>query len=51
MIMVDTHTLLHEEDDMILSGEFQFDDQFFTLKEKHIPILANNFYTPSEKNK
>tara|TARA_B110000196_G_C21129988_1_gene657961 strand:- start:832 stop:1671 length:840 start_codon:yes stop_codon:yes gene_type:complete len=47
--MGDIHTLLHEEDDRILSGEFQFSDDIFELKEKYVPNLGNNFYTPSEK--
>ena len=47
--MVDTTILLHEEDDRILSGEFQFSDDIFELREKHIPKLGNNFFTPTEK--
>ena len=49
--MGDITVLLHEEDDRILSGEFQFNDDMFELREKHIPNLGNNFYTPTEKNK
>ena len=48
-MMGDITALLHEEDDRILSGEFQFHDDMFELRERHIPNLNNNFYTPAEK--
>ena len=41
--MANIHTLLHGEDDVILTGEFQFEDKLFTLKEKNIPILGNKY--------
>ena len=47
--MGDIHTLLHEEDDRIISGEFQFSDTIFDLREKTVTNLGTNFYTPSEK--
>ena len=47
--MANIHTLLHEEDDRIISGEFQFSDDIFELRERAVPNLSNNFHTPSEK--
>ena len=49
MMAGDIHTLLHDEDDRIISGEFQFSDLLFELREKVVPNLENNFLTPSEK--
>ena len=42
--------LLNEEDDRVLSGEFQFNDSIFELHEPVVPDLARDFFTPSEKN-
>lgn len=47
--MGDITVLLHEEDDRILSGEFQFTDDMFELREKYVQNLGTNFYTPTEK--
>ena len=41
--------LLHEEDDRVISGEFQFTDSMFDLVEPIFKDLSKNFYTPSEK--
>lgn len=42
--------LLNEEDDRVISGEFQFHDSLFHLKEPVFRTLnKQNFYTPSEK--
>ena len=49
MNTVESYNILHEEDDRIISGEFDFRESFFHLKEKDIPKLNNNFQTPIEK--
>ena len=41
--------LLHEEDDRVISGEFQFTDSMFDLVEPIFKDLSKSFYTPSEK--
>lgn len=41
--------LLHEEDDRVISGEFQFSDSMFDLVEPIFRDLSKSFYTPSEK--
>ena len=43
--MGDIHTLLHEEDDRIISGEFQFSDAIFDLREKTITNLGKKLYS------
>ena len=48
--MVNIHTLLHEEDDRILSGEFQFSDDIFELREKTIPNLGKKLSHTHGKN-
>ena len=47
--MADNNTPLHQEDDIVLNPDFDFSDSIFDLNEPEIPILNNNFTTPSRE--
>ena len=41
--------LLNDEDERVITGEFHFTDSIFDLREKPVPNLNHDFFTPSEK--
>ena len=47
--MADNNIPLHQEDEIVLSPDFDFSDLIFDLNEPEIPILNNHFTTPSRE--
>ena len=45
--MAENDILLHQEDEIVYTDNFDFSDSIFELTEPDIPKLGNNFTTPS----